>query len=719
MATEAQASAADKAVYSVPYRDALAQAAASGKPIMSKVVHRLLAFSEAQQLKLSDLQAREHVDASVKLLRQHRQVLCEQFPGALLSAFAKSFQATTIDTRVSAKVHFDQLELMALDQVQESIVLARTQQVIVLAVDAALVQLNTYICAALGLPSVRPECNPLRPEIFLQAMQDVITACGVPSAIRLDWLQHSAELLGHELSALYASLIQQLRADGVLAVGFAVARGPGEQSSSSTASSEAAAQGTSAPRKRGALQSQVVLTLDKLNQLLAGDFEETSVPQVQNLLRNSFGDSLGDTQPLGVPQLALQHSRHGHDIGQEVVRLMVDNIVNDDRLLGPVQQIVRTLEPTLLRLAAVDPRFLSDRQHPARLLLEKITQLSQGYQSVAAPGFSSFNTVLHKSVAPLVEPGVDIDSAAAPFDRALDVLQTPSKEEVQQRQRAMEALQTAEQRNLLAQKIAKELAANPEVQKAVPVVSEFLCGPWAQVAAHVQLTDKSGASDPGKVQTTVDALLWSAQPELTRKNVGKLTRLVPKLLTKLREGLALIQYPQEQTEAFFESLFGLHQQALKPLAARLLVAPAQKAADEEPVAESWVAPLEAAATGFMQDLPNAAAKPEAAPVAEGPSHSPEQAMPIGTWAELLLNGQWVRTQLTWATPHGSMFLFTDASGGCQSMTKRSRDKRLLDGSMRIVQTQTVVDDALDAVAQTAMRNSIDAILKTSTDNILI
>lgn len=719
MVTEAQVSAADKAVYSVPYRDALAQAAASGKPIMGKVVHRLLAFSEAQQLKLSDLQAREHVDASVKLLRQHRQVLCEQFPGALLSAFAKSFQTASADTLVSAKVHFDQLELMALDQVQESIVLARTQQVIVLAVDASLVELSTYICAALGLASVRPECNPLRPEIFLQAMQDVIAACGVPSAIRLDWLQHSAELLGHELSVLYRSLIQQLRADGVLAVGFAVARSPGEQSPVSAALPEAAVQGAPTPRKRGALQSQVVLTLDKLNQLLAGDFEETSVPQVQDLLRNSFGDSLGDTQPLGVPQLALQHSRHGHDIGQEVVRLMVDNIVNDDRLLGPVQQIVRTLEPTLLRLAAVDPRFLSDRQHPARLLLEKITQLSQGYQSVTAPGFNSFNTALHKSVAPLVEPGVDIDSAAAPFDRALDVLQTPSKEEVQQRQRAMEALQTAEQRNLLAQKIAKELAAHPEVQKAAPVVAEFLCGPWAQVAAHVQLTDKSGASDPGKVQTTVDALLWSAQPELTRKNVGKLTRLVPKLLTKLREGLALIQYPQAQTEAFFESLFGLHQQALKPLAARLLVAPAQQAADSEPVAESWVAPLEAAATGFMQDLPNASAKVDAAQVSQETPHPPEQAMPIGAWAELLLNGQWVRTQLTWATPHGSMFLFTDASGGCQSMTKRSRDKRLLDGSMRVVQTQTVVDDALDAVAQTAMRNSIDAILKTNTDNILI
>jgi hypothetical protein len=41
------------------------------------------------------------------------------------------------------------------------------------------------------------------------------------------------------------------------------------------------------------------------------------------------------------------------------------------------------------------------------------------------------------------------------------------------------------------------------------------------------------------------------------------------------------------------------------------------------------------------------------------------------------------------------------------MTRRSRDKMLLGGSMRVVSGQPLVDGALDAVAQTAMRNSFD------------
>jgi len=82
-------------------------------------------------------------------------------------------------------------------------------------------------------------------------------------------------------------------------------------------------------------------------------------------------------------------------------------------------------------------------------------------------------------------------------------------------------------------------------------------------------------------------------------------------------------------------------------------------------------------------------------------------LPVGAWVELLVNGVWVRTQLSWASPHGSLFLFTSAYGSTQSMTRRSRDKLLAAGSMRIVSDQTVVDGALDAVAQTAMLNSID------------
>jgi len=82
-------------------------------------------------------------------------------------------------------------------------------------------------------------------------------------------------------------------------------------------------------------------------------------------------------------------------------------------------------------------------------------------------------------------------------------------------------------------------------------------------------------------------------------------------------------------------------------------------------------------------------------------------LPLGSWAEMLVNGQWVRTQLTWASPHGTLFLFTSAYGTSQSMTRRSRDKMIAAGNLRLVSGQPVVEGALNAVAQTAMRNSVE------------
>ena len=139
-------------------------------------------------------------------------------------------------------------------------------------------------------------------------------------------------------------------------------------------------------------------------------------------------------------------------------------------------------------------------------------------------------------------------------------------------------------------------------------------------------------------------------------------------------------------------------------------------------ADPWLAPLEAKASGFME-MPMDAAAPQSP--ARGPQADPATGMaaeavesddqpllptnaslPIGAWVELQVNGRWTRTQLTWASPHGSLFLFTSSFGTTQSMTRRSRDKLFAAGSMRLISGQPVVDGALDAVAQTAMLNSI-------------
>ena len=243
--------------------------------------------------------------------------------------------------------------------------------------------------------------------------------------------------------------------------------------------------------------------------------------------------------------------------------------------------------------------------------------------------------------------------------------------------------------------------------------------------AEARLADTTHSTDPGRYHELVEALIWSTQPELTRKNTGQLARLLPKLLAKLREGLASIDYPAERTDAVFALLMQLHQQAFKPApraaGSATGVAPRAAAPRAEPPApalpqptplgddDPWVAPSEAKESGFMES--SQAPESESPELAPTPASGSAPALPplaIGSWVNLLVAGRWERTQLSWIGSHGNLFLFTSASGHTQSMTLRLVDRLIQQGAMHIIAQQPVVDGALDAVAAAAMRNSVDS-----------
>ena len=87
--------------------------------------------------------------------------------------------------------------------------------------------------------------------------------------------------------------------------------------------------------------------------------------------------------------------------------------------------------------------------------------------------------------------------------------------------------------------------------------------------------------------------------------------------------------------------------------------------------------------------------------------APASALAPGTWVEMLMDGGWMRFQVTWASPHGTLYMFGNGAGRSHSMTRRLMDRMLQGGTLRMISGQGVVDRALDAVAQTALQNSLD------------
>ncbi|RYY68290.1 MAG: DUF1631 family protein, partial [Comamonadaceae bacterium] len=316
--------------------------------------------------------------------------------------------------------------------------------------------------------------------------------------------------------------------------------------------------------------------------------------------------------------------RPAQALGLEVVHLMVENLASDARLLQPVQEAVRDLEPALLRLGLEDPRFFSDRNHPARQLLEQVTQRSLGWGAVDAPGFREFIDNLQQAVEALLETRA---TGARPFEIALETLRE-SWVDVQprgrrSRERAVRALLRAEQRNLLADRIASQIRERPDAQAAPDEALAFLCGPWAQVMAQARLTDESGTEDPGGHAAVVPVLLWSVQPALAGRVAGQQALLDE----ALDAGLATIDHPPAETQrwqAVLRQLRGVAVGMASGLGAAL-----QSLAPVPPRVPTWLAPSEAHDAGFVaeQVLPLGTSPWE-------PDTLPPVELEAGAWVEL-------------------------------------------------------------------------------------
>jgi len=456
---------------------------------------------------------------------------------------------------------------------------------------------------------------------------------------------------------------------------------------------------------------------------------EREMSQVLQRLAQRQGAVAPIGRPISVRELREQLRQQGQEVGPlvalEVVALMIDNITRDARLPQAVRLAVRELETPLAQLVVADQRFFSDKAHPARRLLDELTQRSLAFENESAPGFEAFMAPVRQVVEMLSKAAID---GPGPFEVAFKELERAWNEhqdaERRKRDLAVKALLHAEQRNLLAARIRQEIRALPDLGQVSPEVAEFLLGPWAQVMAQARLGERASEGDPGHYLALVDELLWSAQPVLTRRNPGRLTRLIPSLLGRLREGLKTIDYPPLQTSAFLEKLIVLHQAGYRtgvaapgpaPVPSEVPAnvakakpevtagSPGEIELDDNP---AWLAPQEARDSGFLSLPAPKPAGDEALPLLPMLADEALPALELGNWIEMNTGKGWQRSQLTWASPHGTLFLFTRPDGSTQSMTRRMRERMMREGLMRVLSTQPVVAGALDEVARTALRNTV-------------
>ncbi len=721
------------------------------------------------------------MQAVADTLLQQREVIKDSFKKHLIECV---FGGVGVHTQAPQMMRFEDLKLFEKEDLDESIEIARTMQEISLLVEEVMPALDALMSSLLGWITAQSEINPLRPEMYARALRACIVEQISDVDMRGALLSALASRLGVLLNKMYTELTVWLKSCGVESAGMVQ---PGQVQSSVAKPSAAGSVSNSVAR--------TLLTLDRLRRLLSGELDterkaqdflhtvpasvvalqdmrqvEAMVQRLEKKARTTANNPNVDAvRKKAAARMALADGKNlGKQLGEEVVRLMLDNLIQDERLLGGVRAHLQNLEPVLMDIAKVDGRFFSDKHHAARQFLDKVTNRSLAFASERDEGYAQFVKSVEKSIASLSKKTGQNENASAAFAVVLTQLEKIwdglDAEDRIRRAEAARTLLCAEQRNMLAQYLGQEFRTNAEGVEVPVSVVDFVCGPWAQAVAESQLRCTDGTSDPQGYHELVAELYWSVQPRVAKRNRKRLVKLIPGMLGKLRQGLQLIEFPPERITDFFSELIAMHEAALEggraklalpeTASAQVVLAAQEQAALQDraelealyavgastgesaiqvaagsedepadisaskappPIAQPdvWLGKREADGVGFVKDnsvIPVKVAAQDGASLAA--STVSAGAIPIGSWVELQLESSagphWVRAQLTWASPHRTLFMFVSHGGKAHSMSQRTMDKLRSQGQIRVVSDGRLVEKALDAVAQAALRNSVDA-----------
>ncbi|MEG0001065.1 MAG: DUF1631 family protein [Comamonas sp.] len=360
----------------------------------------------------------------------------------------------------------------------------------------------------------------------------------------------------------------------------------------------------------------------------------------------------------------------------EVVALMFQSILAQDRIPPSVRVWFARLQLPVLRVALAEPEFFSNLQHPARLLIDRMGACVLGFDATNMGG-----SVLEAEIARLVqtieqfpETGQRVFQLAhQEFEKFLAGYLTQE----QSKARIISLVQQMEEKETLTIQYTIELR---RLLQGMPVRAElrnFLFRDWAEVLALSAVRMGAVHAQTQAFKQAASDLVWAGSAKPTREQRAQLIRSLPQLLQCLREGLTLIGMPAsvqaEQlkrltdtlAEAFIAKTAAIAPQDLEAMAQRLShledFMTGDGLPDDMPLSTENIEILLGVDIAGLQVL-SSTAQPVEPTMLEW-----ARALQPGSWFTLDHNDSSVQVQYAWHSSQRQLHLFATLDGQCYLM----------------------------------------------------
>ena len=759
--------------------------------MMGVAVHE---FFELAEKSLSFEVRNIYMDA-LGLARDKRSVIEPGFKSQFMHAFNKEARGEKNTPAAQHATSVSELEfsLVEPDELEESLASINIANNIHTNCSEELFGLERRMGALLNDPELEHTNNPLGPELIASAFMDTLKELPCTIKVKLLLVMLFNKHMPEQIKTLYQDINQRLAEKGVLPkIRVGLRKRPRSPSPSATPGSEGVGPITSAPISAeqgmfntlqqlmtqggnadlggaaygsgsggsgGAAQfgpgvgsgsslnvaAQSAHAMDALTKLQHGQIEGVFAHDSKF---NVASLSDGHTNVLHELKAAGVTSGMGHmdAMTLDIVAMLFDYILDDRRIPDAMKALIGRLQIPVLKVAMLDKSFFSQKSHPARKLLDKLAEVSIGWND--SEGHQSG---LYKKVDSLVQRILnEFSDKVGIFAEALEDLNEFIVEEKHQADQltgvSAQVIQQQEQAEVAAIMAHDEVQRRVQSQRLPQTIRNFLFGCWKSVlaAGYNKAGEESGIWNQDL--ETMDQLAWSIAPKKAPEERKKLVGLLPGLLMRLQRGMTNAGVPDIDRDRFFADLVKYHAEAVKAglhSTAETHQEPAPSA--EEIAAEAALSrnvEVSPASADFIKILPPtqiSAPNPTLIQTIAEPEHEnadlklEEFRTTNSRWevepdadaddydlmVKRLKRGNWIefeqedgsqsRVKLAWVSPLKGVYLFTNRLGErAVSITPAGLAEKLRIGNAQIIDDLALVDSAVNNLMERLQQPAVSA-----------
>jgi Protein of unknown function (DUF1631) len=403
-------------------------------------------------------------------------------------------------------------------------------------------------------------------------------------------------------------------------------------------------------------------------------------------------------------------STDGEKATIEIVALMFQSILAEERIPTGVRVWFARLQMPVLRLALSEPEFFGTMQHPARRLIDRMGSCVLGFDAnVGSAELEAEIKRIVQTIEQYPETGRRVFQLVFDeFEKFLSKFLTESKATA----KVVSLAQQVEQKETAAIQFTIELRKMLGNLPMRDEIREFLFKVWAEVLAVGAMKHGPQHENTLALKKVAADLLWAASVKPSRADRAKVIADLPDLLKRLRLGMGMLGLSAAAQDGHIKLLSDTLADAFMSKSATMDQSQVAEVAQrirhlEDFVSEEEVGdlPLDAESIELMLGIDMTGVEI----VSEGGT-DPTQAMRAwamelerGSWLHLDIKGKMKRVQYSWRSKRGQLFLFADASG----LTYLFQLKRLA-AFLQAGLITPIEDETLTVRATRAALNKLDA-----------